>query len=166
MGCQLAGGNSLGFQGLREKGARQTPILEFSRRFLLGASATPVRSTAEAVPYFAPLKASEQEEFAVLTLDGAGRPIRIHRVTKGLVDRSFVHPREAFLPAVRDNAVSIIVAHNHPSGNLEPSDADLEATRRLMQASRTLGIPMLDHLIVSRAGYVSLREQAPEAFRN
>lgn len=126
----------------------------------------PVRSTAEAVPWFRPFMMLDQEVFCVLPLDGSGRAKSVSalEITKGLVDRSFIHPRELFREAIKQNAVSIIIAHNHPSGNLEASDADLEATRRIVAASKVMGIPLLDHVIVSHQGYFSIREHHPETF--
>jgi DNA repair protein RadC len=75
-----------------------------------------------------------------------------------------VHPRETFACALEDRAVSILAAHNHPSGSLDPSAEDLVATRRLAEAGRLLGIPLLDHLIVTTDGYTSLRERFPDYF--
>ena len=100
----------------------------------------------------------------VLTLDGNNQLISNHIVTVGLVNQSQIHPRETFRCAILHNAVSIMIAHNHPSGNLEPSESDLAATRRLCESGKTLGIPLLDHLIVSSEGFVSLRERYPAYF--
>lgn len=101
----------------------------------------------------------EQEHFFVLTLNGANETINIHTVSVGLVNRTVVHPREVFRRALVDNACSVILAHNHPSGNLQPSCEDLEVTKRLMEAGIILGIPVLDHLIVSVQGYLSLQQE-------
>src|SRR5688572_4634913 len=76
----------------------------------------------------------------------AGMVVRSHMVTIGLANQSQVHPRETYKWAVRHNAESIMVAHNHPSGNLESSESDLAATRRLCEAGKLMGIPLLDHL--------------------
>ncbi len=85
-------------------------------------------------------------------------------ITVGLANQSQIHPREVFRPAILDAAVSILIAHNHPSGNLEPSEADLVATRRLVEVSKTIGIPVLDHVIVSQQGFLSIREKFPGYF--
>jgi DNA repair protein RadC len=69
-----------------------------------------------------------------------------------------IHPREIFYPAVQDNAVAIIVAHNHPSGNLEPSKEDIEITDKVKKAGEIMGIQLLDHLIISKNGLFSLSE--------
>jgi DNA repair protein RadC len=119
-----------------------------------------------AVPWFARVMDAEQESIMVLLLDGGGFPKEVKMMTIGLVDRSFIHPREIFREAIRGNAVSIIMAHNHPSGNLEPSDADIEGTKRVNQAAKIIGIPMHDHLIVGKSGFTSLREKCPECWYN
>lgn len=102
---------------------------------------------------------SRNERFIVLTLDGGHQIIAARIVSMGLVNRTIVHPREVFYPAIRDNAVAIIVAHNHPSGRLDPSPEDLEITRRLQGASEILGISLLDHVIFhKKSGYYSFVE--------
>ena len=74
------------------------------------------------------------------------------------MNSSLVHPREVFAPAIREGAACILVAHNHPSGDPEPSDEDLDVTRRLQEAGKLLGIRLVDHLIVARSRSISLRE--------
>lgn len=123
-----------------------------------------VRTGTDVIPLLSPIIHEEQECVMVLTLDGNSQVTSHHMVTMGLANQSMIHPREIFKWAVRWNSVSIIVAHNHPSGNLEPSEADLIATRRLYEAGKLLGIPLLDHLIVSCDGFVSLREKNPGYF--
>ncbi len=98
------------------------------------------------------------EYFLCITLDGAHRVINIHEVTKGLLNRTLVHPREVFRRAIKDNAAAIIVAHNHPSNTLEPSEEDKELTSRLRSAGDIVGISILDHLILSRSAYFSFME--------
>lgn len=96
-----------------------------------------------------------QERFIVITLNGAHEPIRTRVVTVGLVNRTLVHPREVFYPAIKDNAVAIIVAHNHPSGRTDPSAEDNEVTTRLVAAGKLIGIDVLDHLVIGKAGFFS-----------
>lgn len=105
-----------------------------------------------------------QEHFVSITLNGAHEVINLRTVTIGLVNRAEIHPREVFHAAITDKSCSIIVAHNHPSGNLAPSSSDRKITMRLVKAGRLLGIEVLDHLIVSRAGFQSLRTTEPELF--
>ena len=123
-----------------------------------------IRQPQDFLGYVSAERGAEQECFVVLTLDGSHQVIKKHVVTIGLADRSQIHPRETFRVAIQDNAVSIMVAHNHPSGNLEASVNDLLATRRLVDAGALLRIPVVDHLIVSRDGFVSLRERFPDYF--
>ena len=106
-----------------------------------------------------------QETFFVLLLDTKhkviGSPIE---ATRGLLDTSLVHPREVFREAVRNSAASVILAHNHPSGDPTPSKEDIDTTRRLVEAGKILGIRVVDHVILGRPsdtspGFVSLREK-------
>ena len=88
------------------------------------------------------------ENFVVLLLDARGRCFRVEHVARGTMTACIIHPREVFLMAVREMAVSIIVCHNHPSGDPSPSSEDESLTRRLHAAGETLGIPVLDHIVL------------------
>jgi len=99
------------------------------------------------------------ETFHVLMLDGKHRLLRWQRVSEGTLTTSLVHPREVFGPALRESAAAILVAHNHPSGDPEPSAEDLTVTRRLVESGRLLGVPLLDHVVIGGGRYVSLRER-------
>jgi DNA repair protein RadC len=99
-----------------------------------------------------------QEEFHIATLDTQYRFLGAHRISVGSLDRSLVHPREVFRPAIKDAAKAIILVHNHPSGDPTPSEEDLVVTKRLEDAGNTLGIQVLDHIIVARAGAASIQE--------
>ena len=107
------------------------------------------------------IKFKEVECFICLTLNGCHKIIGTYIVSKGLVNQTIVHPREVFRPAIADNAVAVIIAHNHPSGNLEPSMEDKGTTNRIKEAGNLLGIKVLDHLIVSPSakGYFSFLEE-------
>lgn len=102
------------------------------------------------------IRDKKQEHFVVMTLDGANRLIAKRTVTIGTLTSSLVHPREVFADAITDRAASIIVAHNHPSGNLEPSKADLEVTARLKETGDLIGINLIDHLIITLKSFKSL----------
>lgn len=102
----------------------------------------------------------EQETFWSLLLDGRQRLIRMVTVSTGTLTASLVHPREVFRAAIREAAAALVVAHNHPSGDPEPSAEDLEVTERLRQAGEVLGIPLQDHVILGERSFVSLRERA------
>jgi DNA repair protein RadC len=100
-----------------------------------------------------------QEHFLCISLNGANEVIAIRTVSVGLVNRALVHPREVFADPITDRAAAVIVAHNHPSGNLTPSQDDLAVTRQLKEAGQTLGIKLLDHLIFNHSDYYSLLEK-------
>jgi DNA repair protein RadC len=111
------------------------------------------------VAHFEAIRSMPQEVFAVMSLDGASHPIRTRWVTVGLLDCNQVHPREVFADVISDRAASVILAHNHPSGTLEASAEDIALTRRLVKAGELLGIRVLDHLIVTATGFLSLKQQ-------
>jgi DNA repair protein RadC len=98
-----------------------------------------------------------EERFAVLILDAKMHLVFWHEASIGTVTETIVHPREVFKIAIREMASSIIIAHNHPSGGVEPSDLDLSVTRRLKRAGKIIGIPLLDHVIVTTDKFYSLR---------
>ena len=120
-------------------------------------SERPIIDSAEkAVELLGDIRSKKQEYFVCLTLDGANRLIAKRVISIGTLTASLVHPREVFAEAITDRAASIVVAHNHPSGNLEPSIADKEVTERLRQAGEILGIEVLDHLILGGEGFRSV----------
>lgn len=97
------------------------------------------------------------EYFYLICLSADGSVAGIHEISHGCLDASVVHPREVFKRALLNNAAKIIVAHNHPSDNLKPSKVDIETTKRLIEAGRLLGIPLVDHIIVTKSGFVSFK---------
>ncbi len=101
---------------------------------------------------------ARQEEFHIVTLDTKLQPIQSHQITIGTLDASLVHPREVFKAAIRDSASSILLVHNHPSGDPTPSRQDHEVTDRLKRAGELIGIQVIDHIIVAREECVSLAE--------
>ena len=115
-----------------------------------------IDSPEKAAAQLADICDKKQEYFVCLTLDGANRLIAKRIITIGTLTASLVHPREVFAEAIADRAASIIVAHNHPSGTLTASSADSEVTQRLEEAGVVLGIKLVDHLIVSSSGHLSI----------
>jgi DNA repair protein RadC len=111
------------------------------------------------LPLVAHLKQKRQEHFICVTLNGAGEILGNRTITVGLLNHSLVHPREVFADAITDRAASIICIHNHPSGTLEPSSQDIAITNQLKDAGLLIGIQLIDHIIVSKNGHVSMREQ-------
>lgn len=105
------------------------------------------------------LRGLEVETFLALHLDARHRLVARTEVSRGTLTSAPVHPREVFGPALRAGAAAVVVVHNHPSGDPEPSAADLDVTRRLASAGQLVGVPLLDHLVWSSGGWVSLRER-------
>ncbi len=102
----------------------------------------------------------EQEHLIVVLLNGAHEVISTEVATIGLVNRTLVHPREVFSSAIEKRATAICIAHNHPSGNIMPSEEDKEVTKRLKNSSVILGIKLLDHIIFSQDSYYSFLEHS------
>ena len=100
----------------------------------------------------------DQEHFLCIMFNGALELIGTRVVTIGLIDRSLVHPREVFSEPIKTKAAAIVIAHNHPSGNLTPSSDDLGVTQAIINAGRVLGIQVIDHIIFSETGYYSMCE--------
>lgn len=100
----------------------------------------------------------QKEHFIVLLLNTQNEIIKQEIVSIGTLNTSLVHPREVFQLAITEGCESIIIAHNHPSGFVEPSNADLEVTKRLVQAGELLGISLTDHVIIGKDSYYSLKE--------
>ncbi|SRR5258706_7759353 len=109
------------------------------------------------LPSIRRLKAAKREHFVVLLLNARHEVEAVETVSIGSLNASIVHPREVFKPAVIHSAASVVLAHNHPSGDPEPSEEDLSITKRLVDAGELLGIGVLDHVIVARRGVVSFR---------
>lgn len=138
------------------KTSEMIALFELGRRYLMPADRPIIRDTDDAVAQLENIKDKKQEYFVVLTLDGANRLISNSVVFQGTLNQSLVHPREIFAQAIEDRAACIVVAHNHPSGNFEPSDEDIEITRKLKEAGDLLGIKVLEHIIVAKEGYASI----------
>ncbi|HET6746605.1 MAG TPA: JAB domain-containing protein [Candidatus Saccharimonadales bacterium] len=103
------------------------------------------------------IRTKKQEYILCLSLDSGNRLITRRVVTIGTLTSSLVHPREVFAGPLKDRAASVIVAHNHPSGDPHPSRKDIEATQQLVAGGILLGIPLHDHIIVSKEGHYSFR---------
>jgi len=132
---------------------RRVERAQFPRRPSLR---TPERVFRFMVPEF---RGQARELFFALHLDSKHRLRRSRCVSVGTLTTSLVHPREVFGPALSDAAAALIVVHNHPSGDPSPSREDLDITRRLIDAGKLLGVPVLDHVIVGEGRFVSLRER-------
>ena len=139
------------------KGGQILSAFELARRHLLKESVK-IECAEDVVPLLDDIRSKSQEHFVCVTLNGANELIEKRIVTIGLLDKSLVHPRDVFADVIADRAAAVIFAHNHPSGDLQPSDADLKTQEQLMQAAKILGIRVLDHVIISKKGYFSFQE--------
>ena len=120
----------------------------------------PIRSAADEAALLTPhLQDASREVVLALLLDIRHRPVGLHVVSIGSVNSSMLPPAEVLKAALLANASAVIVAHNHPSGDAEPSPEDLTVTTRLREAGQLIGIELLDHLIVGAEGWVSLKER-------
>lgn len=118
-----------------------------------------IKSPADAAHVLRPFRLKRQEHFIVLTLRTSHEVIRRRTVAIGTLNKCIVHPRDVFFPAIKDNAQSIIIGHNHPSGDISPSPEDAEITRRMKEAGELLGISVLDHVIIAKKGFYSYLER-------
>jgi len=132
--------------------------IELSKRYLIRSNKriTDAKDVYEELKSFS---SKSQEHFLTITLDGASHIINTRTVFIGTLNQSLVHPREVFADAIADRAAGIIIAHNHPSGTLEASRADVQITQRLKEVSKLVGIELLDHVILSKHGYYSFSDE-------
>ncbi|MFP4210432.1 MAG: RadC family protein [Alkalispirochaeta sp.] len=136
------------------KVSQLTAALEFSRRVFAPRNYR-IRHPADALPLLHHYADRPQEHFIVITLNGAHEVISVRVVSVGLVNRTLVHPREVFADAIKDRAVAVICAHNHPSGRVQPSGEDHAVTQSLQEAGDILGIRLLDHIVFAAGGHYS-----------
>lgn len=142
------------------KAAQILACFELGRRYFSGKNdARKISTPADVIPLVEDIRGHRQEHFICISLNGAGEVLARRVITVGLLNHSLVHPREVFADAITDRAASVLCVHNHPSGSLEPSPQDIAITGQLRDAGATLGIPLLDHVIVTKTGYTSLKEK-------
>lgn len=132
--------------------------IELSRRYLIKQNKK-ITSSNDVYNELKEYHNKQQEYFLCLYLDGANHLIQTKVITIGILNQSLVHPREVFSYAIEKRCASIIVAHNHPSGVLEASNEDINVTKRLQESGKILGIELLDHLIITKDGFVSFKEE-------
>ena len=158
-GLEVQADDLLPFDGVGD--AKATLILaaiEFARRRIKPEGAR-IETPADLLPHVRHYADRKQEHFLCASINGANEILNIRVVSIGLIDRSPVHPREVFADALSDRASAVIVAHNHPSGSLQPSQSDVDITAQLKAAGVIVGIDLLDHIIFNRAGYFSFLEE-------
>lgn len=131
--------------------------VEFGRRRTCHLEAR-VKCVNDVLPFVKTYAMKMQEHFLTISLSGAHEILGINVTSVGTVNNAMIHPREVFTEAIRKQASAIIVCHNHPSGNINPSRDDIETTKRLLESSEILGITLLDHIIINKTSYFSFRE--------
>ena len=139
------------------KAAQILSAFELARRHLLADSAK-IAVAQDVLPLLAEIAGKQQEHFVCISLNGANEVIKTRVVTIGLLDQSPIHPREVFANVIADRAAAVIFAHNHPSGDVQPSEGDRRTHQRLTEAATILGLRVLDHVIVTKKGYFSFQE--------
>jgi DNA repair protein RadC len=149
------------------KALQMQAMIEISRRILSTGEAAPLMDSPERIfNWLRPIADGEPvEKFWVLSLNRKNRLLRCHAVTSGTATASLVHPREVFREAIRNSASALVCAHNHPSGDPSPSQADIRATRQLREAAKVVQLDLLDHVIIGQrehdphgSGYYSFAE--------
>jgi len=133
-------------------------VCELTKRRYRGKAPKAIRGPEDVLAVMGrKLRREQREHFLVLLLNARHEVLGKETVSIGSLNASIVHPREVFKPAVLQSAASIVLVHNHPSGDPEPSEEDISITKRLVQAGELLGIAVLDHVILASRGVVSLR---------
>jgi len=135
-------------------------VCELTKRRYRGKQLKEIRGPDDVIAFVGrKLRKEQREHFLVLLLNARHEVMGKETVSIGSLNASIVHPREVFKPAITASAASVILVHNHPSGDPEPSEEDLTITKRLVEAGELLGVQVLDHVIVAERGVVSLRSR-------
>lgn len=142
------------------KACQVVASFELGRRFYSQKAGRPVqvRNARQAFKYVKDIGPSQKEQLRGLYLNSRYQVVHDEVISVGSLTANIVHPREVFQPALEYGAIAVILAHNHPSGHLEPSQADVQITEQLITAADILGVELLDHLIITQSGYVSVME--------
>jgi len=147
----------------KDKAATLLAAFEISRRILHQSkwySQKKITSPADVAEIFIPLLRDElKEQFIVVCLNSSNKIIKFERISQGNLNSSVVHPREIFKTAVENNSASIILIHNHPSENPEPSNEDISITKKIVEAGKMMDIPVFDHVIIAGNSYTSFVER-------
>jgi DNA repair protein RadC len=144
----------------RARAAQLLAAAELGRRLWPDGDAAPlVRGPEQIYDLTRDIRAANREHFVGFYLNSRHQVLRRDIISIGSLNASIVHPREVYLPAIALSAASLVLAHNHPSGDPTPSEEDLAITRRLHEAGRLLGIELVDHVVVARDAFASFRER-------
>ncbi len=139
------------------KASQIMAAVEIAKRYLTKDNVKILKS-ADVLPFVQEYRNKKQEYFICLSLNGANNVMQNRVISVGILTKSLIHPREVFADAITDRAAGVIFVHNHPSGDIEPSEDDLEITRRLVEAGKILGIMVLDHIIITQKSYFSFKD--------
>ncbi len=132
---------------------------ELGRRMLKDKPAALLMSPEQVASELKDIRSHKKEHFVIFYLDSRNNEVKREIISVGTLNASIVHPREVFEPAIQHSAAHVIVAHNHPSGDPEPSQEDRALTERLVEAGKILGIELLDHVIVTLDRHISFKEK-------
>ncbi|MFN3476453.1 MAG: RadC family protein [Candidatus Methylomirabilales bacterium] len=143
----------------KAKASKLIACFELARRLLKREEDEVIKGPEEVYELTKEIRTAKKEHVVALYLDARNRVLRKETISIGSLTANLVHPREVFQPAVGLSAASVILVHNHPSGDPTPSQDDLALTRRLMEAGRIMGIEVLDHVIVGAKRFLSLKEE-------
>jgi DNA repair protein RadC len=139
------------------KAAQILSAFELARRYLLRDTVN-IACAADVLPLVADIAGKPQEHFVCISLNGANEVIEKRTVSMGLLDMTSAHPRDVFADVIKDRAHAVIFAHNHPNGDVQPSEADRSTHDRLTEAAKLLGLRVLDHIIVTKKSHFSFQE--------
>ncbi len=141
------------------KACQIVAVGELGRRFYSKNQSgfTTIRNAKDVFDHLSELRSMPKEQMRGLYLNSHSRIIRDEVISVGTVGANFVHPREVFRPALESSAVAVILAHNHPSGEAAPSPEDIEVTKQLIQAGKLMGIRVLDHVIITKDAFASVK---------
>lgn len=132
---------------------------ELGKRLLKEKKAELILSPEDVWEQLKDIRDHKKEHFVVFYLDTRNQEICREIISIGTLNESLVHPREVFEPAIRNSAAQIIIAHNHPSGNPDPSEEDIKMTAKLVEAGKLLGIELFDHIIVTDENFLSMSKE-------
>lgn len=132
---------------------------ELGRRLLQNKKFLLILSPQDVWEELKDIRDNKKEHFVVFYLDSRNQEIQREIISIGTLNESLVHPREVFEPAIRNSAAQIIIAHNHPSGNTDPSEEDIRITAKLVEAGKLLGIELFDHIIVTKENFLSMNKE-------
>lgn len=141
----------------KSKAAQIIACFELGKRLLRDKKSELILSPKDVWEKMKDIRDNKKEHFAIFYLDARNQEIQREVISVGILNANLIHPREVFEPAIKVSAAQILISHNHPSGDSSPSGEDAEITKRLVEAGKILGIEVIDHIIVSKNSFISLK---------